>query len=223
MSIIFSKIEIDVSQISEIKEASELCRTQGIPAIIVHPSLSSLAIIEKGSQKGRYKIGSPIDSPKGELEGVAKFRHLTTDTLEADIFEISINILNKTVKQLETYFVNLHEFVRSKISNCEIRYTIVGLDKSNVESLVMAISNSPVPAMLRNDMPLKTQVKLADISAHRNYISYIREHTNIPLKIGGNITYQVAESLLSEFRSLYFAVNLSQANSINKEFYKKDT
>ncbi len=222
MSIIFSKIEIDVSQISEIKEACELCKTQGIPAMVVHPSLSSVALVERGSQGGRYKIASPIDNPKGDIEGVAKFRHLSTDTLEADIFEVYVSVQSKTAAQIRKSLTDAHNLIRDHISNAEIRYVIVGLDNSNISNFIQAFVDSPTPKAIRNDMPLKAQVKMADISVHRAYISMIREHTNIPVKIGGNITYSVAETLLSEFKGIQFAVNLSQANAISKEFYKKE-
>ena len=212
-------MEIDVAQISEMKDACQLCVSNGMPGIVVHPSLSSNAITERGLIGGMFGIASPIDAPLGHLEGVAKFRHLTTETLEADGFEIYVNMAGKKSIQLIRYFTGLHDFVRNRISQvAEIRYALVDLNSENIKEFITALANSPTPKCIRNDAPAKTQVKNANIDSHRTYIKMIREHTNIPIKVSGNISYQTGLAILNE-PNTKIAVNLSQAQSIVKEFH----
>ena len=89
---VISKLEIDVMNMNEVTEASQYALKYKLPAIVVHPGLSSEAIIARDRAGGKYNIITPIDWPKGEIFGMNKMRGLYTDNLEADGFEIMLTL-----------------------------------------------------------------------------------------------------------------------------------
>jgi len=100
MTNVVSMMEIDVLQVTELFEASDLTVKNSLPAMVVHPGLAADALMSRIRLKGRYKIIIPIDCPKGDLVGVSKFRGVSKETLEADGFEIAFSVGNRSVDEL---------------------------------------------------------------------------------------------------------------------------
>jgi hypothetical protein len=64
---LLTRIEIDVFQGNEILESFELAHKYRLPAVIVHPSLSSDALVCRGRSKGKYKIITRYVFPKSKV------------------------------------------------------------------------------------------------------------------------------------------------------------
>ena len=95
-----------------------------MPAIVVHPGLSSDAIIARLRAGGKFKIITPIDWPKGETFGVNKLRGVTRDTLETDGFEF---LLTPGKSEIDTRneAKALTEFTKRNLSDqTEVRFVL---------------------------------------------------------------------------------------------------
>lgn len=159
---------------------------------------------------------TPVDWPKGEQYGTAKFRGLTTDALEADGFEFMINVTrpeHDIVKELKS----LTDFVRNSLSlTAEIRIVVAGTySQEDILKLGRSVLKVPIPTCIRNDISLKTQVSKANTETHQAFIHSLKETVAAPIKISGNIGSIRSTMGIGAFR---FAVNLAQAKAIIKEF-----
>lgn len=213
---IYSKLEIDIMQSTELLEASQLAHKYKLPALVVHQGLASDALIIKGKLRGQYKLITPVDWPKGEIFGTTKFRGLTTDALEADGFEFMISI-NRTEADIAKEIKTLTDFVRNHLSKtAEIRFVVTGVKSDeDLAKLGNAILQNPMPAMVRNDISLKAQVSKANPESHEKFITTLKSSASVPVKISGNINTIRSTMGINAAR---FAVNLSQAKAIIKEF-----
>lgn len=213
---IYSKLEIDIMQSTELLEASQLAHKYKLPALVVHPGLASDAIVIKGKLRGQYKLITPVDWPKGEVFGTTKFRGLTTDALEADGFEFML-MLSRPEADIAKEIKSLTEFVRNHLSKvAEIRFVTTAIKSDeDLQKLGKAILQNPMPAMVRNDISLKAQVSKANPEAHEKFIVNLKNAASVPIKISGNINNIRSTMGVSAAR---FAVNLAQAKAIIKEF-----
>lgn len=213
---IYSKLEIDIMQATELLEASQLAHKYKLPALVVHPGLASDAIVIKGRLKGAYKLITPVDWPKGETFGTTKFRGLSTDALEADGFEFMI-LASRSEADIAKEIKSLTEFVRNHLSQtAEIRFVMTQTKTDeDVVKLGKAILLNPAPSMVRNDISLKTQVSKANPETHESFVSSLKSNVSVPVKISGNISTIRSTVGINAAR---FAVNLAQAKAIIKEF-----
>lgn len=213
---IYSKLEIDVMQASELLEASQLAHKYRLPALVVHPGLASDAIVFRGQMRGAYKLITPVDWPKGETFGTTKFRGLTTDALEADGFEFMIQV-SRSEADIAKEIKSLTEFVRQHLSQtAEIRLVVSATrTEQDVIKIGKAILQNPSPSMVRNDISLKTQVSKANTEIHEAFSNTLKSTVVVPVKISGNING--IRSTVGVNASRY-AVNLAQAKNIIKEF-----
>ena len=211
-----NKLEIDVLQANELYESSQLTVKYKLPAIIVHQDLSSQAYIVRNQLAGKYKIITPVDWPKGSTFGMAKLRGLPVDTFDNDGFEI---LLTGGMNLIETRneAKSFTEFIKSHLSEMhEVRFVLGTFlrDEDNIKRICEALKDVRTPSFVRNDTQLKLQMNRANIESHNSSIEMISAIFRAPMKISGNITKQVIESCAAQ----RFAVNLSQAKAIIKEF-----
>lgn len=215
---IFSKLEIDVMQVNEILEAVEFAHKYKLPAIVVHPNLSSDAIIAKSRAGAKFKIITPIDWPKGEVFGTTKLRGATMDTLETDGFEFLLTP-NKNETETKNEVRVLSEFVKAHLSDqTEVRFVLGMSTRSpeNIEKLCKGILPNRTPSLIRTDIQLKLQVSKANSDEHNKQIDIIRSIVRAPIKVSGNINGIKAISACPN--ASRFAVSLTQAKVIIKEF-----
>jgi uncharacterized protein involved in tolerance to divalent cations len=215
---IFTKLEIDVMQVNEILEAVELAHKYKLPAIVVHPGLSSDAIIARLRAGGKFKIITPIDWPKGETFGVNKLRGVTMDTLETDGFEF---LLTPGKSEIDTRneAKALTEFTKKNLSDqTEVRFVLGASMRSpeNIVTMCKGLLGVRTPSMIRTDIQLKLQVSKANSDEHNKQISIIKESIKAPIKLSGNIVS--IKSIAASPQASKFAVNLTQARTIIKEF-----
>ncbi len=219
---ITSMIEIDVFQVTELAESSEVAAKEGLPAIVVHPGLSLDALMIRRRMKAQYKIIIPIDWPKGELKGVNKFLGVRKEALEADGFEIAISIGSKTPEEIRAECMNASEFIRSHLGEyVEVRWVLEGseLEDSQISTFSQALVGIRNPSFIRNDVNTKIQNNKANADIHNNFIKLVKEHINVPIKISGNISQ--LKSLVNINNASRYGVNLQQARNLIKDFHQK--
>lgn len=218
MSGLFNRLELDIMQANELVEGIELAIKYNFPAMIVSPGLSGDAIRMRGRLRGRFKIITPVDWPKGDNFGSTKFRGLSTDALEADGFEICLTG-GKDEGATRNEAKTLSEFIRFHIGELtEIRF-VLGTSvrpEANIVSLCKGLVGIRTPTFVRTDTQLKLQVSKANTEMHNSLINLITKIVRVPIKISGNITS--VRSVTGSPEASRFAVNLAQARGIIKEF-----
>ncbi len=215
---IFTKLEIDVMQANEIQEASEIAFKYCLPAIVVHPGLSSDAIIIKNKIGGRFKIITPIDWPKGETFGTVKLRGLAIDSLETDGFEFLLTP-NKPELETRNEARALTEFVKQQLSElAEVRF-VLGTSfrkPDNIDTMCRGLLTVRTPTFIRTDTQLKLQIGKANPDEHNKQIKKIHDIIRAPVKICGNMT--TLKHIAACSSAARFGVSLQQIKIIIKEF-----
>ncbi len=221
MSGIFNRLEIDVLQANELGESVELANKHNFPAIVVHPGLASDAIRIRGRSGGKFKLIIPVDWPKGDNFGTIKFRGLSTDAIEADGFEICLTG-NKNDLDTKNEAKALTEFIKKHLSETtEVRFVLGAFtrDEQNIISLCKGLIGIRTPTLVRIDTQLKLQVSKANTEIHNKIIKQIHEILRVPIKLSGNIIGVRCVTGCPD--AIRFAVGLTQAKAIVKEFYQQ--
>lgn len=215
---VFSKLEIDVSQQSEIAEAVEFTFKYRLPALVVHQGLAGDALLARDRIGGQFKIIAPIDSPKGEVFGTQKLRGLNTSALQVDGFEILLTG-DKSVLDTRNEAMALTDFIKKHLSQrIEVRFVlnVFSRDKENINRMLEGLKTVRTPAFIRNDIGNKLQVSKANADIHNACVNNIREYIGAPIKISGNIS--TLKSIADCPEPKRYAVSLSNARTIVKEF-----
>jgi hypothetical protein len=218
---ILNRLELDVLQANELLEASELSAKHKLPAMIVHPDLASDAQILRGRVRGRYKLITPVDWPKGEIYGQNKLRGLSTDALDSDGFEILMTSKMTMVESRNEAKV-FTNFIRHHLDETiEVRFVLgtTSRDEKNIESISEALADVRTPNMIRTDTQLKLQVSKANPEAHNRWMEVVRNKVRAPLKISGNINS--IRTIAACDSAARFAVNLLQVRNIIKEIQQQ--
>jgi hypothetical protein len=213
-----NRLEIDVLQANELYEASHLTTKYKLPAMVVHQDLASQAYITRNQLGGKFKIITPVDWPKGNTFGMAKFRGLPTDALENDGFEILLTG-GKNLTDTRNEAKEFTKFVKGHLSEMhEVRFVLNTLsrDDENIRAMCEALKDVRMPSFLRNDINLKPQIGKANVEKHNAFIAEVSAIFKAPFKISGNINN--LESINNCQNASRFAVSLTQAKSIIKEF-----
>src|SRR5688572_15526659 len=218
---IFNRLELDIMQANELYESVELAYKHKFPAIIVHQGLASDAHIARGKVKGKFKIITPVDWPRGEIFGQTKFRGLSTDAIEADGFEICLTG-GKSEGDTRNEAIALTEFIKKHLSEIiEVRF-VLGTsihDEAIIESMCRGLQHVRTPSMVRTDTQLKLQVSKANPDEHNRIITKIHSIISAPIKLSGNINN--VRHITGCPNASRFAVNLAQARTIIKEFQQQ--
>jgi hypothetical protein len=222
MAALLEKLELDVMQANELEEAVNLAVKHRIPSIIVHPGLILDAVMLRSHSRGDFKIIAPVDWPRGETYGLPKFMGLNVDALDCDGFEFIVTP-NRPESDIKNEMSMLTDFVRKHVSEVpEIRFVFNALtneDTNNIKSMAKAVCAVKIPTLVRTDYKLKLQVSRANPEIQNNIISMIREITNVPLKISGNMNS--IKAIMQCQDAAKFAVNLTQVKSIIKELQRQ--
>lgn len=216
-----NRLEIDVMQANELIEAARLTVKHRLPAMVVHPDLSSEAFIARGQLGGTFKIITPVDWPKGQIFGMNKMRGLSTDALEVEGFEILLTggknlVETRNEAKLLTNFIKTH-----LLEQYEVRFVLGSQirDEDNIKVMCEALQDVRMPAYIRNDSQLKLQVSKANADVHNSTMEMISNIIRVPMKISGNVnSFRV---LTSCQRASRFGVSLLQAKIIIKEFQQQ--
>lgn len=218
---IFNRLEIDVMQANELLESVQLASKYSFPALVVHPTLATEAIIARAKFKGKFKIITPVDWPKGEIFGMTKFRGLSTDALEAEGFEFMLTpSKNETETRNEVKVIT--DFVKTHLNELtEVRFVlgVTTRDQTNIETMCKGLTKVRPPTLIRTDIGLKIQISKANPELHNQTVETIQKIINIPVKVSGNIgSIRTAAACHNAAR---LAVNLSQAKTIVREFQQQ--
>lgn len=216
---VLNKLEIDVMQINELLDASELTSKYKLPAMVVHPNLASEAMAARMRVKGRYKIIVPIDWPKGENYGNIKFRGINKGALECDGFEIFLTP-NKTENDIKNEAATLTEFVKTYLGDfVETRFVFGNLskDKEEISRICKGLLSVRSPALIRSDISIKIQQNKANSDTHTEFLDTVTSAgLHCPMKLSGNMNnLRAIASAPSVFR---YAVSVAQAKVIVKEY-----
>jgi hypothetical protein len=211
---ITTKLEIDVMQGNEILESFEMAHKYRMPAIVIHPSLSSDALVCRGRMKGNYKIITPVDWPKGEAFATEKFKGLSLDSLDTDGFEIFLSP-KKNPDDIKKEISACTDFLKKFMGELfEIRF-VVGTrtkDEALLKNIYEAFVHIKNPNMIRDDITLKTQNYKANPDIHNAFMDSVKVAISCPMKVSGNIdNLDIISKCPSSKR---FGVSLQQAKSI---------
>lgn len=211
-----SKLEIDVLQSNELKEASDIAFKYSLPAIVVHQDLINDAMIYRGRIQGKYKLILPIDWPKGEKYGNLKLRDIPIDTFEADGYEILITpnkAFDEIVNELNLVTLFFRQYFQPDI---EIRFVLGCYSRKleYVKSSCEALRKIPLPNMVRTDIPIKNN--RTDIS---EYLETIKSNISVPIKLSGNITDLKSTTTYKNISRI--AANLTTTKALINEFYQQ--
>lgn len=220
MSGIFNRLELDVMQANELKESVELAQKYSFPAIVVHPGLASDAIGGRGRVRGRFKIITPVDWPKGDNFGLTKFRGLSTDALDADGFEIMLTG-GRTEIETRQEANQLTDFIRQHLGeHTEIRFVLGAFvrDDANLRDMCRGLVGVRTPALVRTDTQLKLQVSKANNEEHKRVLKTMSDILKTQVKLSGNIT---GVRCVTGCEAQRYAVNLLQARAIIREFQQQ--
>lgn len=211
-------LEVDVMQLNELEEASNFAASMGLPSLVVQPTIFEHALFYKHKFKGKYKIFTTVDWPKGESPSHAKFRGMPVDAMEADGFEIMLSTTTDP-SQIGDEMRVLMEFSRLYMKEiAEFRFVVGTLYRSVQDVLKMCevIPHlSPKPTVLRTDVNLKPQVNKANPDLHNKLIKAAQAIMPLKFKVAGNLNNLKAVSSTSE--ASLFAVSLTQAKNIISE------
>lgn len=215
---VLNRLEIDVMQHSEVYEAANIAYKYNLPGLVVHPALAADAHIARGRLRGRFKLITPVDWPKGENRGMNKMRGLSSDALEADGFEILLSP-DISASDIKLDIHTIYNFIRKHVSkDAEIRFVLGtnGRGEHVIATMSSCFVGIPTPAYIRNDVTTKVQMSKANSSIHNQTGAIIHSILRVPLKISGNINN--IKAITSCENATKFAVNLQQAQQILKEF-----
>lgn len=216
---ILRKLEIDVMQVNELMEASELTMKYRLPAMVVHPNLASEALMARMKVRGQYQLIIPIDWPKGENFGNVKFRGISKQALEADGYEIMVTP-GKSSSDTKKEILILTKFVRDYLGEfVDVRFVLGNLTREKEEIVRMCESIICVrnPALIRSDTVLKIQQNKANADVHSDFVNTVGSSgLQCPLKLSGNMNN--LKSIASAPQVHRYAVNIAQAKTIIKEY-----
>lgn len=215
-----TKLELDVMMASEILPAFELAVRHCLPAVVVHPQLVAQASLARLSKRGRFKIITTVDWPKGELYGIDKFRNINTGALDADGFEIFLTG-GRTKNEMKNEIRDLTTFIRQRLSQTvEVRFVLGALEREVEECLDMCrgLDGSPIPSFIRTDLHTKGQISKFSPKAHNDLIERMQEITATPIKISGNIDNV---KFITQSKAQRYAVSVTQLEKVIKELTSK--
>lgn len=210
------KLEIDVMQGTELREAVELAVRNKIPAIVVHPDLAREANVYRGIRQGTFRIITAVDWPKGDKYAMDKLHDLPIDALSRDGFEILVSKRTRP-SEIKSELLNCIQFIRQHLAEViEIRIVLGAFmrDFDFVKMVCDELKHVPAPDMIRTDHHLRIQQSVANTQTHNDLITAIRQYTRRPIKVSGNIN---SAKVVIACKADRFAVSLKQASSIIKE------
>lgn len=215
---VVAKLEIDVLQANELLEASELAFKNAVAGLVVHPSLMSDALVIRGGFGAKYKLITAVDWPRGDTFGIAKMHGLSIDALEADGYEVVLTP-NKNFTDTKNEVNAITEFVKRRLSEIsEVRFVFNcnGKDTDAISQMAQGLIGNRTPALVRNDVSIKTQMTNTSIDAFQQFSDTVTQHIKVPIKLSGNING--IGRVINIHWANRIAVNVTQARTIIREY-----
>lgn len=225
---IFTKLELDVMQQSELIEGTQTAVKYNFPSVVVHQGLVDDATDARARIRGRFKIITAVDWPstnqrKHDAFGVSKFRGLSVAAVAADGFEVFLSGV-KGSNETKNEVSEITKFVSDYIGELiEVRFVIGASirDSATISAICDGLKEIKTKFMLRTDHQLKLQIGKANTDIHNNMIKRINNVVCVPIKVSGNINNMKAVTGCDGVER--FAVNLAQAKTIISEFHQQPT
>ncbi len=213
---IIAKFEIDVLLLKELSEASDLAIRHSMPAIVVHPELSSQAQFLRARHRAQYKIITMVDWPKGERSGMEKFMHLGVEAMQADGFEIILNqqtSVDSALAEISPIISFIKRYIPRQV---EIRFVLQTTDRpeSSWGSQCECLSLVQAPDFVRTTHHTSLQQAKANVVVSASTIDIIKSKTTRPIKLSGNVS---TVKMLAHCQASRYAVSLKQANDLITE------
>jgi len=207
------KLEIDVTNSKQINEAAQIATEHFCAAVVVTPELVQDTLIARNMYRGKWKIISTVDTPKGLQFADNKFRGMPVQSLSADGYEILLTYGEKNDIAREIKYLN--QFYKGHFSPLtEFRYTLdFGTDKRDekfVQNVCDIITKISMPSFLRNTHLCKVSATAGSKSSLEKQTKMISDKSVVPVKLSGNIDADNYTDIVVP----RFGVNLKQARSI---------
>lgn len=188
------KIEIDVTKPAQLRAATDFAVKHKCPALVVNPDLVTAALIGRGMTRGRYKVITGVDWPKGLQYHSDKFRGFPSESLKCDGFEILLTPRDKLGIQHEVRY--LSKFFRDYVPpTAELRFVLgihnPGRTMDHMIDMIHALAVIPNFAVLRTTHLTKIVSARSTIDAHNAILSEIKAVKPFPIKISGNINMKI--------------------------------
>lgn len=182
-----TKLEINITP----KEANvppnqvlDFIRRHGC-TIVVDPRLFHSYYLAKIKLGIKNKIGLLLDFPNGETSGINKFTNLPEEAVYADFFDILLNS-SSLASDLKKDLANSINTIKGMInSNADIRLTL--RRDRDIENTLKIAGSFPL-SMIRDSQHLTSDVD------HEKLIKDIRMYSGLPIKLSGNVTYNLIKS-----------------------------
>lgn len=209
-------VEIDVIKHQQLRNAVDLAARHNCPAIVVMPEYVKEARVMRGIARGRFKIISAIDWPKGDKFNTDKFMGLQRDALEADGFEILLTARhqNDTLKEVKY----LSKFAQQYLNpTFEMRAVLGCYATSRTEdhliNMCKALNQTPNITMIRTTHLTKINAAHSHSDTQSELVEKIKSICNRKVKVSGNITFKNRMGIRAE----RFACTPEQAKALQKE------
>lgn len=185
-----------------------------IPAVVCSPELVEIVAVDRSQFSYAYKIYCAVDFDDGRNYGLDKVRNLPRSCLLADGFEIRLTA-GRNEKETLNEMRGLTEFFKQINVSKEIRWALSlrGTPPSQFDNCLKNVKKWPA-SMIRTDVNVDSP--LASLESHVVDVSVVRNFTNFPVKISGDVDYDTVVSLMSDVAR--FDVSLDQARSIIRNF-----
>jgi len=183
-------IELIAVTENELKEANTIALA-GCGVIYVVPELIQMAGVARSLSNARYEICAMIDYPKGECEGVAKFRGVQTDFFLTDSYDIVLTA-NLNPSKIAHEISSIYSFIQTMINpHAKICFTINASMRTSesIEMCAKAFMKHP-PSKIKLEASPTTQPTKANVGVHKKTMKLIRQHYVSPIVISGNISYK---------------------------------
>lgn len=220
-----TKLEVEVSLINEIDQATQLAIIHKLPVMVVPHNLIKEAILNRIRRKGSFKIMTTVDCPKGESYGMTKLRGLTHESMICDGFEIMMSG-GKSEAENKSEIDQITTFIKKHVSqNMEVRFVLgcATKDEQEISRMVSVMKNTIPPSLIRTDVHLRAQVTKVNAKTHTALVSLIRKSCGLPLKVSGNIDSitTISSCMRAVNPPQKFAVSLQQLQAIVKDIQRQ--
>ncbi len=205
-----TKLEIDVSDATELQKAVQFVIKNRCNIIVVSPDLVGQAITLRGIGSGKFKIFTTIDWKSNGMSFVdTKFRGIPNSAMQADGFEVMIGKRNR--QDIEQELRYLSQFFTSAFSPLvSLRLVLSCDDEQYVTDLCDTLKLSKLPQAIRISSKNQNGYKASDVL---NLSKKIRQYTPSAIKVSGLMDKTTMQSI----NLPYFAANLKQAENLFKE------
>lgn len=197
---------------------SQLFVKHRIPSVVVAPHFIEPIVVERMKVNGNYSIICAVDFEKGTTYAMEKLRSLPQCVQAVNGFDILVSS-KRTDKESLNELKSIYQFIKSVYGKTvQIRWTLGMLTRKidEIQNVIPHLISCPA-----NYIRLDNNLVIPGVTEeqHRNAITVLRQFIQTPVKVSGNITYEMAINLKSE--AARFDVSIEQFNAIVKNVQKR--